>query len=318
MLPGTSLETRDLRLVFAIAEAGSATRAARLLHISQSAVSHQLRALESRLGRAVFEREGRRLRFTDAGQRLLELARAVLQPIAEAELELRRSAIKKRPTLRLAVQCNSAYHWLPAALAALTSRHPEVDLSMASENLDDELTALEADRVDLALCVSRIRGAHLERRKLFEDELVLVLPRGHRLARKKFVSGEDLVDETLIVNETVASERARVLGKLFRNGSSFARVLRLPMTDAILELVQAGFGVSIQPGFAIRHRLERGEVASVRLTRHGLVRTWTGFYRRRSSLARPIETLLEVVRGQALAVFGSPGAQALRRDIPSR
>jgi LysR family transcriptional regulator for metE and metH len=89
MQSGT-LEVRDLRLVQAIAESGGATRAARQLHLSQSAVSHQLRGLEQRLGLELFRREGRRLVITAAGQKLVDLAHQVLAPLLQAELELKR------------------------------------------------------------------------------------------------------------------------------------------------------------------------------------------------------------------------------------
>ena len=108
-----SLETRDLRLVTAIASAGGATRAAKQLHLSQSAVSHQLRGLEDKLGVELFKRQGRRLEITAAGRRLVEVASQVLEPLLRAELELRRGALIERPKLRVATQCYTAYHGLP-------------------------------------------------------------------------------------------------------------------------------------------------------------------------------------------------------------
>ncbi|HEX7668400.1 MAG TPA: LysR family transcriptional regulator [Polyangiaceae bacterium] len=300
MIPNPILETRDLRLVHAIAEAGGATQAARLLHLSQSAVSHQLRGLEERLGVPMFEREGRKLRITPAGERVVQLSRDVLGPLAHAELELRRGAGLKRPKLRIATQCYTAYHWLPQALAALSARHPEIDLTIVSETAGDVASALEDNRLDLALCVIPPPGRNFGRQTLFRDELVLAVARGHRLAKKKYVEGRDLSTETLIQNEVESSQRERVRKMLFKEGQGFARVIRIPVTDAILELVQAGMGVGLFADFMLRARVERGELEAVPLTRSGIHRTWTGVFRRASPLVGPIATLLHAVKQEAV------------------
>jgi LysR family transcriptional regulator for metE and metH len=291
------LEARDLRLVQAIAEAGGATRAARRLHLSQSAVSHQLRGLEDRLGVALFRRDGRKLVITTAGLRLVELGSPVLAQLRQAEIELRRSSLNERTQLHVAAQCYTAYHWLPKALLALTADHPEVELVLSSEVLGDALEGFQDKRLDLALCVQPPERTGFKRVPLFEDELVLAVPRGHALARKPFIDGRDLANETLIQTNVSSAERDRVLKVLF--GSSppkVGRVLRLPLAEAVLDLVQAGLGVSILPGFALSARLARGEIQTVRLSRRGLPRSWTGVFRKASPLTAPILTLLDQLK----------------------
>lgn len=307
MLFGSSLETRDLRLVLAITEAGGATRAARVLHLSQSAVSHQLRGLEERLGQNVFDRVGRKLTLTPAGERLLQLAREVLQPIAQVEMELKRAATPERQKLRLATQCYTAYHWLPSALSRLTSEHPGVDLSIASEVANDVGSALAEGLLDLGLCVFPPASPRFERIKLFDDELLLAVPRGHPLSKKRFILGRELSKETLVMNPVSSEERDRVQKALFAEGGRFARVIRVPTSEAIVELVRAGLGVSILAGFTLCARLERGEIDAVRLTRRGLRRTWTGVFRRGSRVTAPILTLLETVKAQGIAGRKSKG-----------
>ena len=202
MSSGT-LETRDLRLVQAIAQAGGATQAAKHLHLSQSAVSHQLRGLEERLGVELFRREGRRLAITAAGEKLVELAQQVLLPLLQAELELRRGSFRERPKLRVATQCYTAYHWLPGALRALMTEHPEVELVLQGDVVGDANEQLRDDHTDLVLCVIPPRKGAYQRVTLFKDELMLAVPRGHALARKKYVEGTDLTDETLIQNNSI-------------------------------------------------------------------------------------------------------------------
>jgi LysR family transcriptional regulator, regulator for metE and metH len=290
------LETRDLKLVRAIATAGGATRAAKQLHLSQSAVSHQLRGLEERLGVALFERLGRRLQITPAGQKLVDVADQVLAPLLQAEIELRRGVGVERPKLRVATQCYTAYHWLPQALKALFLEHPEIELSLQSGSLGDAAEPLLKDEVDLVLCVLPPRNPALTRVPLFKDELVLAVPRGHALARKPYVDGRDLTEQTLIQSDISALARDHVRKIVFPTGVSPAHVLRLPVSEAVLDLVQAGMGVSIVAGFTLGPRLERGDLAAVRLTRRGFPRPWTGVFRKGSRVAGPIRTVLKILQ----------------------
>jgi LysR family transcriptional regulator for metE and metH len=268
--------------------------------LSQSAVSHQLRGLEERLGQPLFRRQGRRLSITPAGQKLVELAHQVLLPLLQAELELKRGLLHERPKLRVATQCYTAYHWLPKALQALAAEHPEVELVLQSEVVGNAALPLKDDHTDLVLCVippSKGAWTHVP---LFKDELVLAVPRGHALARKKFVVGSDLTEETLIQQNASSVERDRVKKILFGEQLSVRHVLRVPVSEAVLDLVQAGMGVSILAGFTLTSRLERGELEAVRLTRHGFPRAWTGVFRKGSPLEGPIRTLLGTLKRQGL------------------
>ena len=293
------LEARDLRLVQAIAEHGGATRASRQLHLSQSAISHQLRGLEDRLGVPLFRREGRKLCITPAGERLVQLSHEVLGSLLQVELELKRGLRQERSKLRVATQCYTAYHWLPRALSALIGAHPEVDLVLTSEVLGDASHALNDKEVDLALCVAPPKRGNFSSVPLFKDELVLAVPRGHRLASKKFVEGRDLKGETLIQINVSALERERVTRVLFGSESAqLARVVRLPVAEAVLDLVQAGLGVSILAGFTLGARAERGDIVPVRLTERGIGRRWVGVFPKASALARPIRTLLGTLKAR--------------------
>jgi LysR family transcriptional regulator, regulator for metE and metH len=295
-----TLETRDLRLVQAIAQSGGATHAARLLHLSQSAVSHQLRGLEERLGVELFRRQGGRLAITGAGERLVALAQQVLLPLLQTELELRRGGFRERPKLRVATQCYTAYHWLPKALQALMAQHPEVELVLQSDIVGEAEQHLRDDRADVVLCVAAPRRGPFTSVPLFKDELVLTVPRGHALARKKYVEGSDLAEETLIMSPTSPQERERVQKLLFGQHGGVKHVLRLPVTEAVLDLVQAGMGVSILAGFTLGARIQRGELEQVRLTRRGLSRSWSGVFRRDTALQGPIRTLLGTLKRHGL------------------
>jgi LysR family transcriptional regulator for metE and metH len=296
------LEARDLRLVRAISELGGATPAARQLHLSQSAVSHQLRGLEERLGVELFRRDGRKLSITPAGQRLVELSHQVLGPLLQAELELRRGTLRERAKLRVATQCYTAYHWLPRAVTALLSEHPDVDLNLAGDPIGDAAEALDQERIDLALCIAPPKRRDFSIVPLFKDEMVLAVPRGHRLAGTRYADGPDFEGETLISSHISSNERERVKRLIFGTSDpKLARVLRLPVAEAVLDLVEAGLGVAIVAGFTLNARLARGDLAAVRLTRAGISRQWCGVFRRGAPLTPPIRTLLATLQAGAPA-----------------
>src|SRR5947208_5837690 len=122
MFMSMDLEVRHLALVAAVADLGSLTRAGDRLHLTQSALSHQLRGIESRLGAALFLRVGKRLVLTPAGERLLASAREVLDTLDRTEDEIRQMGKDRSGILRITTECYTCYHWLPPLLVHYRKR----------------------------------------------------------------------------------------------------------------------------------------------------------------------------------------------------
>ena len=138
------LEIRHLKLVAAIAETGSVTLAGNRLHLTQSALSHQLRDAEEQLGVPLFERRSRRMALTAAGERLLQSAHTVLDELARAEKEIHEcnGNAAAKGVLRLSTECYTVYHWLPPRLKLFQSRFPAVDFQLVIEATDSPFQAL--------------------------------------------------------------------------------------------------------------------------------------------------------------------------------
>src|SRR3954465_8631383 len=136
------LETRHLRLVEAVAEHGTLTRAGAQLHLTQSALSHQLLELEGRLRIPLFHRLGKRMVPTVAGQRLLDTARQALPLLRSAEDDRRRLASGHSALLRLSTRCYTCYHWLPGVLSPLNERFPWVEVQNVAQATRRPLRAL--------------------------------------------------------------------------------------------------------------------------------------------------------------------------------
>jgi LysR family transcriptional regulator for metE and metH len=267
------LEIRHLKLVEAIAAEGSVTRAGERLHLTQSALSHQLLDIESRLGTPLFVRLKRRMVPTAAGERLLASARTVLGHLREAEEEIRRQARDGEGLIRIAVECYTCYHWLPALLGPFRKRHPRVEVRITAEETHRPAQALLEGRLDLALLSSPVRDRRLSARHLFDDEMVVVMAPDHPLIERPFVRPQDLAEETLFMY-TDPEENTAMQRVLRPAGVTPRRATKVILTEAILELVGAGQGVAVLASWSIAPAVAAGMVRARPLTRRGLVRRW--------------------------------------------
>ncbi|AKU94778.1 Transcriptional activator MetR [Labilithrix luteola] len=297
------LEVRHLRLVRAIAEEGGATRAASRLHLTQSAVSHQLAELEGRLGVALFTRVRRQLVLTAAGERLVEAARTMLGDLARLERELHRAGTRKREVLRLVVECFTSYHWLPPIVARIADEHPHVEVRIVTEATREPVAALLRGQIELALVSSPVRDRELVSTPLFEDEWTVIMAPSHRLASRPHVTAKELGAETLFAHDAPRSDVERLRELIAAERATMPRVVLVPLTDALVELVAAGLGVAIVSRWAIAPWERRGEIVTRRFTREGLAERWSAVYRRDAEPRLPLARLTELL---ADATFAAP------------
>jgi len=176
------LEVRHLRLVAAVADVGSLTRAGDQLHLTQSALSHQLRDIESRLGAALFLRVGKRLVLTPAGERLLASATDVLHRLERAEHEIREMGRDRAGSLRITTECYTCYHWLPPLLLRYRRTFPRVEVRIDVGATHRPVEMLLAGKIDLGLMSTAVKDRRLVSHRLFDDELVVIAAVHHRFA----------------------------------------------------------------------------------------------------------------------------------------
>lgn len=268
-----SLEVRHLKLVAAVAEEGTITRAANRLHLTQSALSHQLHDAEDQLGATLFERTSKKMKLTEAGERVLISARTVLEELQRVEADIESQATPVRGKVRLTTQCYTVYHWLPACLMRFMKTFTDVDVKVVVEATPDPYDALREGKVDLAIICDKVRDRRIEFTPLFLDEAVAVLPPTHRLARKPFLAPEDFVDETLLLYPP-KEESALLTELLAPLGLAPRAVQELTLTEAMIELVKAGLGITVLTRWSVAPQLAEGSLVAVPITREGLWREW--------------------------------------------
>ena len=297
--PPVDLETRELRMLVAIADEGTVTRAAGQLNISQPALSHGLRALERRVGVALFARHPRGLVPTEAGERLLRTARAVLREIDRVRTDIAGGAIGRGELLRLSTECYTAYHWLPPVFQEFRRRCPGVELRVVPSAIGHPLRALRDDALDVAIGVRREPYAGFIYHELFEDELVVVMHPDHALASEPFIIAHHFADEHLLLYTEDPFDTTLMRTVLSPAGVMPREISYIPATEALLELVRTGLGVGVFARWAVARRVRDGELAAVPLTKAGRRRTWSAAVRRAVADRPSIETLVALLRDHA-------------------
>jgi LysR family transcriptional regulator for metE and metH len=269
------VDVRHLRLVDAITEQGSMTAAARTLNLTQPALSHQLRELEARLRVPLFMRTPRRMVPTEAGAQLAELARSVLPRLSAFERETRDGEFATvHGEVRIATECYTAYHWLPPVLRAFGQRWPNLELRVRPEHTSAPFTALREGALDLAIVFTAVEDRRLDLKPLFDDELVIVTARDHKLAGRPFVSVQALRDERFFIYTSPDSDSTIARDILRPAGVKPSQITRLQLTEAIIELVSANLGIAILARWAVVPAVRAGAVQALRLGRKGITRTW--------------------------------------------
>ena len=279
-----SLELRHLSVVDSIHRTGSVTRAAHVLNLTQPAVSHALAQAEKRLGIELFRRHPRGLEPTAAGDRLAETARSILDALRSTEAALRPGADGEVDRLHLTTECYTCYHWLPTLLVELARSHPLIEVSLAPESTRRPLDALLERSVDLAIVYRTITHAEIETVPIFGSEVVAVVAPSHQLANRPYLTAEDLVEEHLLLH--FEPEQSVLFTELLAPaGLQPRRVSEVQLTEGIVALAKANFGVAALARWAVAPQLASGELRALPIGKGGVHRQWS-IARRRSDSGR--------------------------------
>jgi LysR family transcriptional regulator, hydrogen peroxide-inducible genes activator len=245
------MELHQLRYFVAVAETGSFTRAAEREGVTQPTLSEQIMRLENNdkgIGRRLFDRLGRKVVLTDAGQVLLSHAQSILAAVGEAERAVRDSGEGGR--LRIGAIPTIAPFLLPAAIVRFRKEHPAVQLQLKEDLTERLLADLLTGELDVGLMALPIRDDRLHVEKLFAESLVMALPAKHRLAAKAEVKLADVVDEPFILLDDIHCFGDQVLSFCHRGGLEPRVVCRGEQIVTLLAMVAAGQGVSVVPEMA--------------------------------------------------------------------
>lgn len=266
------LELRHLRTIKAIHEAGGLARAADQLHMTQSALSHQVKGLEEQVGMELFVRRSKPLKLSSAGMRLLRLAEKVLPEVAATEEEFRALHEGKSGRLHIALECHACYDWLLPVLEEFRHAWPEVDVDIRPGLSFEALPALGREAVDLVISSDPEEIPGVEFAPLFDYAPVLVASSQNPLAERPFVEAEDFRDQMLF---TYPVERTKldIFTELLTPARVEPRAIRqVELTAVILMLVGSNRGVAVLPDWVVRDVADNPDYAIRPITEGGLTR----------------------------------------------
>ncbi len=264
------LELRHLKTLYALREAGNLLRAAVLLNVTQSALSHQIKLLEEHHGLPLFERKTTPIRFTPAGERLLQLADSILPQVANTERDLARLAQGMAGQLRIAVECHTCFDWLMPAMDVFRNRWPEVELDIVSGFQADPVGLLYEHRADVAIVSEIDTTESVAYHPLFRFEIVALIAKDHGLATRDYLVAQDFATDTLITYPVPDEMLDVVRQVLTPAGVETAGRRTTELTVAMLQLVASKRGIATLPVWAAQNYVKRDYVLSKKITAEGL------------------------------------------------
>ncbi|MGD9294463.1 MAG: LysR family transcriptional regulator [Roseobacter sp.] len=266
------IEFRHLRTIQAIHDSGGLARAADQLHITQSALSHQIKGLEDQAGVELFVRRSKPLKLSPAGMRLLKLAQQVLPQVQALQEEFDGLREGSAGRMHIAIECHACFEWLFPVLEQFRKGWADVDVDIRPGLAFDALPALLKEEVDLVVSSDPEELPGVEFVELFDYAPVFVAASSHPLAQKEHVEAADFRDQTLI---TYPVERSRldVFSQLLIPAKvEPAAIRQVELTAVILLLVASNRGVAVLPDWVVREVKYSSDYVTRPLTKDGITR----------------------------------------------
>ncbi len=256
------IEFRHLKTLAALRDSGSLVEAAERIHLTQSALSHQIKDLEDRLNCSLFIRKTKPISFTTAGRRILALADNILPMIKNTEREIVRLACGEAGRLNISIDCHSCFEWLMPTIDCFRKNWPEIEMDLANGFTFAPIPALAKGDIDLVITSDAVPRSGIFYTPLFSYESLITMSQNHALTSKKFISAADFTSETLITYP-VNQDRLDIFTRfLDPAGIQPKEVRTADLTLMMVQLVASGRGLAALPNWAIDDYLKKGYITS--------------------------------------------------------
>ncbi|WP_455207652.1 LysR substrate-binding domain-containing protein [Kaarinaea lacus] len=279
---------RQLTVLEAVARNLSFTRAADELHLTQPAVSMQIKQIEESIGLPLFEQIGKKVFLTEAGHEMYNYCRSIQQQLEEAENVIENLKGVKQGKLTIAV-ASTANYFAPRILAAFNKEHESVKINLDVTNREGLLQHLENNDTDVVIMGRPPLEMELEAESFMENPLVLIAPPDHKFVRQNKISIHELQKETFILREEGSGTRTAIERFFLEQGAELAATINMSSNEAIKQAVQAGLGLGIVSMHTLELELELNRLAVIKAVGFPILRHWYIVYRKGKRLS-PIAT----------------------------
>lgn len=300
---------RQLQVFEAAARLGGYTRAAEALHLSQPAVSMQIRQLEGQAGMPLFDQIGKKLHLTDAGRTLYSHAQSILAQVHEAQLELEEMRGVRRGQLNITI-ASTANYFAPRLLAAFCQRHPEVKVSLDVSNREHILELLHETDKDLAIMGRPPEPSDLVAHPFMENPLVVIAAPSHPLAQASGIPLARLNQETFISREIGSGTRIAVERFFEEAGTRLTTAMEMSSNEAIKQAVQAGLGLGVVSVHTLEMELALERLVILDVQGFPILRHWYVVHRQGKRFSSVAQAFLNFVMDEAEQLFAP---QAVKR-----
>ena len=287
-----------LRIFQAVAEARSFTRAAEVVHLTQPGISKHIKQMEEYYGIPLFDRLGKKVALTQAGEILSEATEEIMASATAAEQRIEELKGLHGGKLVLGASFALGIYVLPGVLAAFRKRYPAVEVTVDISLSAKIMAKILANKLDLGLVSQEAHDPRLFARQFMTDELIAVVPSNHPWANRKRIRPQELMQETFIVAARGAGVRAAVEERLKEKGIVLTNVIDFGNVEGVKRAVEAGLGISIQPQSVVQREISAGSLTGVSLA--GLDDKLGRFYvcRRDKHLSNAAKAFLALLRAQ--------------------
>jgi LysR family transcriptional regulator for metE and metH len=293
------LERNHLTIIQTIEKVGTLTEAANLLCLTQSALSHSIKKLEQQLGVAVWLKEGRRLRLTQAGQAILNLADRVLPQFAHSEQVIAKMAEGSQGSLRIGMECHPCYQWLLNIVGPFLKEFPKVDLDVRQRFQFGGVGALLGFDIDVLITPDPLYVTGLEYLPVFDYEHVLVVAKSHHLADKTYVLPQDLSTEN-VITYPVEPSRLDIFSQFCTPaGVAVKKHTQIETTEILLQMVASGRGVAALPRWLVEDNQQALGLVPLSLGKKGIFKTINLGFRVNESRPAYLSRFIELAEGNA-------------------
>lgn len=290
------MDVRDLQIFLSVAKHLNYTRAGEEINLSQPSVSVRIQRLEHDLGTKLFEQLGKKIALTEAGNLLIPFANRVIGMMNDARDAIAELQGLERGSLRIGASTTPGMYVIPRAIAEFKQLHPKIQTHLSVKDTRQIEEGILKNEYDLGFVGGHLVGDDLEVEQWMTDDLILIVPLGHRLATKSTVTPRDLANEKFIIREQGSATRMVVSTHFKRCGITSDAVMEMTNPESIKKAVQNGLGVAFISAFAVETELQAKTLVAVKVKTLEIHRQLRIVHRKDKHLSRAAQTFIEVAR----------------------
>lgn len=288
------MEVRDLQIFVSVAKHLNYTRAGEEVHLSQPSVSVRIKQLELELGVKLFEQLGKKVALTEAGQLLIPHAHRILTAVEDAEHAIKDLQGLQRGSLRIGASTTPGMYIIPRTIARFKARYPEIDVQLGIRDTREIESGIIRNEFDFGFVGGHLAGDEIDVLPWLTDELVLIVPPTHRLARKKTVKRDELAKERFIGRESGSATRAVLASYLQDWDLQLQTIMEMENPESLKKAVQSGLGIAFISKFAVESELKAKTLTTVRIPQPTINRELKIVHRKDKHLSRAARAFIEI------------------------